>query len=419
MEIKMGLKEKFRFLKNNLDFPVKLLKLKKKLSQSRSAGKQVWVFQCDFKGHYPYLEPFYNYGKSKSDVEIYFAIGFSKNDNPAPFLISQGISAKKILQPIDYLRFTKWDAYVSPTEWGNVFPGNSDAFRVQIFHTLADKKIEYSNELLKFNVIFANGPVHHEFLDKYIFNLYPESRKKINVINAGYAKIDNLFNNYYSKKELKKEININVDDNRKIILYAPNWEATSALYKYGNQIIDILSQSNHLILIKLHYMSLIAKEDHDATISSENHFKFTKVWVDWRKKLEPYNKYENIRIINDQNLNPWLYLADLMVTDYGGASLEFVCMDKPVIYLDCPEFFDMRGHDVFEKQARETGFILDDPERLLDTIEKALDKDSDPHSKIRKKMKKRLLYNPGTAAINGFEEVYKLINQNTKAIKNI
>ena len=97
---------------------------------------------------------------------------------------------------------------------------------------------------------------------------------------------------------------------------------------------------------------------------------FHKEWIDWDKILEPYKKYENVRIINDQSINPWLFLADLMVTDYGGASLEFICMDKPVVYLDCPEFFDMRGHDIFEKKARETGYIINDPAKLLDTIEK-------------------------------------------------
>ena len=80
------------------------------------------------------------------------------------------------------------------------FPANSDAFRVQIFHTLADKKLEYGQELLKFNVIFANGPVHHQFLDKYVFKPFPKAETKCKVINSGFSKIDNLFNDFYSKK---------------------------------------------------------------------------------------------------------------------------------------------------------------------------------------------------------------------------
>ena len=405
----MGLSRKLKFIKNHPEFIFSLLKLRRVLANAKRQGKQLWVLQCDFKGHFPYLRPIFEYSRNIKDVEIYFAIGNSIKDNPYPFLIEYGIPEDHIIYPIDYLRFTDWDVYISPTEWGNVFPRNSDCLRIQIFHTLADKKIEYSKELLKFNTLFANGPIHHEFMEKYIFRKYPTHRKNCNIINTGFAKIDDLFDGTYSKQELRNQLGISTDDKRPILLYAPNWEATSALYKYGERVFEEFTTLPCIVLVKLHYMSLLPIEDHDATLSSENHGNFKKEWVNWSKILEKYQKYNNIIILDNQSLNPWLFLSDIMLTDYGGASLEFICTGKPVIYLDCPEFFDMRGHDIFEKKARNTGYIIDEPKQISETIKRLLIDGKDPHMENRNIMRKKLIYNPGMAAKNGFEKVYEFV----------
>jgi CDP-Glycerol:Poly(glycerophosphate) glycerophosphotransferase len=390
----MGLFEKAKFIFAYPDFPIKLAKLKSALKKLRGSGRQAWVFQCDYEGHYSYLKPFFEVSKDYDDVEIFFAIGYSKKqDNPKGFLINQGIPAENILDPVDYVALTDWDVYMSPTEWGNIFPKNKDALRVQIFHTLADKKIEYSKELLAFNIIFASGPVHHEFLEKYIFEPYPEGRKKCDVIDTGFAKIDELFDGTYARETLKAQFAIDPQDKRKIVLYAPNWEITSALNKYGESVFEVLSRSDYIVLIKLHYMSLISKGKNP--LAGE---------VNWNKILDKYRNYENIRIVEEKNINPCMVLADLMVTDYGGASLEFICMDKPIVYLDCAEFFDLRGHDIFEKEARKTGDIIDDIAILPETIKNALA--SDPHIEARREMIKRLIYNPGTAARTGFSVLH-------------
>jgi len=394
----MGFREKIKFMLKNQDFPYKLAKLKYQVHNAKKRNKQMWVFQCDYKGHFPYLKPYYKICKKQHDIELFFAIGYSrKYDNPKDFLISQGVSSDRILDPGDYLSFTSWDVYVSPTEWGNIFPKNDDALMVQIFHTLADKKIEYSKKLLNFNTIIANGPIHHNLLEKYIFGPYPESRERINVINTGFAKIDDLFNNTYNKEILKKNLNIDKSDKRPIALYAPNWEITSSLNKYGEEVFEILSKTDYLILIKLHYMSLISTGRNPLAGDT-----------DWGTILNKYRTCENIRVIDETNINPYLFLADLMITDYGGVSLEFMGMDKPIIYLDCPEFFELRGNDILEKDALKTGSLINDLSLLQETIEDELK--NDPHVKQRQQMIKRLLYNPGRAAKEGFSYLYSTVN---------
>jgi CDP-glycerol glycerophosphotransferase (TagB/SpsB family) len=127
-------------------------------------------------------------------------------------------------------------------------------------------------------------------------------------------------------------------------LYAPNWEKTSALHKYGERVFEAMKGTEYLFLVKLHYMSLLPKD----RVKPGDH-------VDWRPLLDRYAKEGNIRIIHENNIDPFLSLSDLMVTDYGGAAFEFMCTGKPVVYLDCPEFFDTRGREIMEFWSRESG----------------------------------------------------------------
>jgi hypothetical protein len=400
----MSLKEKIDFLLKYPSFPIKLINLHRTLKKLKTK-KQVWIFQCDFKGHYPYLKPYWEHAKKTDSVEIFFCFAPSDHEKPTKFLIENGISPDRILEPIDLVTFTNWDVYISPTEWGNFFPKNKDAIRAQIFHTLADKGLEYSEELLKFNTIFANGPLHHEFLDKYVFSKYPDAKKQIKVCNVGYAKVDDLFSNQISIDQIKEQFKISPDDKRKIVLYAPNWEAGSALRTYGEDVFKELSQmDNYLVIIKLHYMSLLDPTWEHATGG-----------VDWKSILIKYSKHSNIRIAENTNINSCLRVADLMLTDYGGASLEFLTMDKPIVYLDCPGFFDDRGHDVFENKARNTGYIIDNVLNIKTTINSALTEENSDHKEKRRELSSIMLYNQGKAASIGFDTLFNLaLNRNNQ-----
>ncbi len=414
----MSLYNKVKFLINYPKSPFQYLLLRRELYRHKTNNKQTWVFQCDFRGHFPYLKPYYEQAKHYDDIEIYFTFGYSNDTELEDFLVSQGISRERILCPLDLIAFTDWDVYVSPTEWGNLFPSNPDCLRVQIFHTLGDKGMEYGEELLKFNVIFVNGPIHHSFLEKYVFLHNPRGRDKCKILNIGFAKLDELFNGSSSNNTIRETLGIEPSDNRRIILYAPNWETSSALEKYGEKVFDIIAETNYIVLIKLHYMSLISKDDHKKIREVDPSRKDVAPWKDWKAVLDKYRTFENVRIIEDQNINPYLLVSDLMITDYGGASLEFMCLDKPIIYLDCPEFFEIRGQHIFEKEARNTGHLLRDPLKIPEIIASALE-DPEPYATNRKKLIRKLLYNPGKAAEYGVNSLYNLIrNKKSSLVKN-
>ena len=406
----MGFKNKLAFLHRHPGFLFRHAQLRKDMYLCRRDNKQIWLMQCDYMGHYPYLRPYVDIARTYDDVELYITYGRARDHELEHHLLKQGVPARKILHPADHVRFSRWDIYMSPTEWGNCFPQNQEALRVQLFHTLGDKGIEYGDELVNFNIIFANGPVHHDFLDKYVFSRHPSARQACKVINVGYAKIDDLFDGTYNRENLLENLGFSSSETRKVILYAPNWESSSALAKYGERVFDVLAGTGHILLIKLHYMSLISPADHQGLFIQNPDRSDVAPWKDWRTILNRYRVLDNVRVIDDQNINPYLFLADLMVTDYGGASLEFMTMNKPLVYLDCPEFFEIRGHDIFEKQARETGMITDDIASLGHTIDLAL-QDPEPYRSKRRELVSHLLYNPGNAARTGFRVLYDMVRQ--------
>jgi hypothetical protein len=389
----MGLMEKANYVLRNPKVFWEYYNLSRQLAENRENGIYNFLFQCDAKGHFPYLRPYYDALINNKNVAI-FITGANLDGEVRSFLMQNGIKPDHIIEHNDLVRLTEWNIYMSPTSWGNIFPKNDDCPRIQIFHTMADKNLQYGENLLKFNTIFVCGPIHHEFLKRYLFDPFPNAKEQCATFDVGYAKIDALMNGFYDHINLKKKINISEDDRRKIVLYAPNWETTSALYKYKDRVFEELKNTGFIVLIKLHYWSMVQQKK----------VKYADD-VDWKSLLDRYRQEENMRIIDDSSIDPYLSLSDVMITDYGGAAYEFMCTGKPIVYLDCPEFFEMRGKDIMEYWSRESGYLVSDVEQLPDTVETALKGDA-TKVRIQAELVDKLLYNRGRAAEAGLKVIF-------------
>jgi len=389
----MGISEKINFVVRHPKAVADYFHLERQLSRNRNKGIYNFLFQCDAKGHFPYLKPYYDAFESHGNVDI-FITGANLDGEVRSFLLQNGVKQDHIIEHDSLVRLTEWNIYMSPTSWGNIFPKNDDCPRIQIFHTLADKNIQYGENLLKFNTIFVCGPIHHEFLKKYLFDPFPEAKGQCATFDVGYAKIDALVNGFYDHKELKKRLNILEEDKRRIVLYAPNWENTSALYKYKDRVFEVMKNTGYILLVKLHYMSFLPKNKLESVDN-----------INWKSVLDRYAHEENIRIIYDNSIDPFLSLSDLMITDYGGAAFEFMCTGKPIVYLDCPEFFEMRGEDIMEYWSRESGYLVSDVERLPGAIEMAL-KGNFNKERLQTELIDKLLYNRGGAAESGVRMIF-------------
>lgn len=98
------------------------------------------------------------------------------------------------------------------------------------------------------------------------------------------------------------------------------------------------------------------------------------------------------------------------MTDFSSVALEFIVLDKPVIYLDCPEYFektlklpaydsdpDYVRNNPRANAGRHVGVVVEHVSQLATAVERCL---ANPRagSQERRELAGMLLYNPGKGA---------------------
>ncbi|MEO8209048.1 MAG: CDP-glycerol glycerophosphotransferase family protein, partial [bacterium] len=135
--------------------------------------------------------------------------------------------------------------------------------------------------------------------------------------------------------------------------------------------------------------------------------------VNWVERFSKFESNKNFRHIPTNNIDPILAASDLMITDVSSVALEFIVLDKPVIYIDCPGFFeetlkntyanfgnttaDFVRNDPKANAGRHVGTVVYDLDKLKEAIERCLD-NPDEFSEKRKNFAMQLSYNPGKAS---------------------
>jgi CDP-glycerol glycerophosphotransferase (TagB/SpsB family) len=109
----------------------------------------------------------------------------------------------------------------------------------------------------------------------------------------------------------------------------------------------------------------------------------------------------------------------VMVTDFSGVALEFMILDRPVVYIDCPQFFEStlktygcdpvlgKSGDRFNA-GRNYGVVVDSLSDMVKAVKRSLD-NPDELSAKRKELTRLLLYNPGCSASIAADTVCRLL----------
>lgn len=248
--------------------------------------------------------------------------------------------------------------------------------RVQIFHGVSFRNKAVREENTHCDHYFIVGPyMHRRFVDAGLFDADDPRAMKI-----GFPKTDRLLNGTLDRAALLRSHGLSGE--RPVLLYAPTGQRRNSMEVMGAEVVKKIAATNQFdLLIKLH--------DHakDKTF-------------DPYAALKPLEN-EHTKVVDDLDVIPLLYMADLLISDASSVSSEYSLLDRPMVFLDCPELFAALRAEPgcqmdLETWGRNGGIVVEKPEGVVSAIETSL---ANPKAKsdIRRAMAKDIFYNPGTS----------------------
>lgn len=255
------------------------------------------------------------------------------------------------------------------------FP-RSERDRVQIFHGLSFRNVAIRRDILAFDHLFVVGPYMKRLLVRSQM-LRPRDPR---IVEIGFPKLDRLFDGSLSRDRILGRLRL--DGRRPVILYAPTGQQGNSLENgVGQAVLERLKRMNRYdLVIKLH--------DHPRTKT------------DWRKQLRPLVD-GHTRMVADYDVVPYLFLADLLITDASSVSNEYSLMDRPMVFIDVPELLGRaknkrRSAVDLDTWGRRGGETARWPDEAVEAVASSLANPS-AKSELRRAMARDLFYQPGSA----------------------
>ncbi len=251
-------------------------------------------------------------------------------------------------------------------------PGNYVDFRlpgikVEIFHGIGIEKPSHYEIRHFFDVYLTSGPV--------VTDKFEKLRKKYGyflVRETGWPKMDYIMK--YPTENIRDKYGFSAD--KKIILYAPTFSKKMQSADALTDIIPKIIKDNEIWLIKFH-------EFMDKTVV---------------QNIKNLNN-DRIVLLDTHDITPYLYIADVMISDTSSVIYEFMALDKPVI--------------TFNTMARkDKGIDISSADELRPTLDRILT-NPEEHSEIRKKHLNEVNpYLNGNISANIFKALAKIIENN-------
>ncbi len=358
----------------------------------RARKRKIIVFHLALVGQAVYINPIINEMILRREkISIYLVL--DKDLDATKDHLSQltGISSSKILYWNRLNSLGVFDVFITPTQW---IPNQPTAkLRICIFHGLPTKGNTFQPELMhRFNVLFFLGPLHNSLFGDYA-EKHPDAASSIRTFDVGYPKSDNLINGHFSKTAVVQKYRL--DPMQPIILYAPAFDNGTSLDMYGEKVIENLLKLDANVIVKLHPMCYDPR--------------YYPGGMNWSERLKQFQNNPRFRHVGNQPLDPFLAASDILVTDVSGAALEFILLNKPVIFIDCPDFFkNTLGQPGYERTREDVlqdiranagrcaGIVVPYASHLPEAINRTLQHPSEFESQ-RLAVRQQLLYNPGNA----------------------
>lgn len=374
--------------------------------RERRKGLKIVTYQLSSAGQLQYMMPLHKKLSSLKTQKLSFYVSMD-------YAMVSSLSALKLPKEKFFpSNIAKYMSFIDVFLQAEIHSrGPKNAVKIFTGHGQANKLSNWADENLKaFDIYFLHGP-----LERQMFEMVIESKREvaqhIKMVNIGYPKLDDLVNGKYDRTKILESLNLN--PKFKTVLYAPAWDPGGSLRSYGVSIVQtLLSIPDINIIVKLHPASMEPKHS--------PYFDFYTGGKDWEKEFSIFSQDSRFAFVKDYLINPYLFVSDLLVNDFSGVGLEFMTLDRPVIYIDCPEYFektlpswrcngDLAKNDERFNGGRHAGTIVEDLASLKNGILLELAQPNLNSSK-RKELTQKLMYNPGKGAEIGVHEILKYIN---------
>ncbi len=369
-------------------------------------GKRVVILDFEESTLWPFLQPVVvHLLQTTGQISVYLAYKTSFPSAEQLFISPAHRFSYRLAS-----RFPLADMLLSPHIFGTA---SSRTIKVHIPHgqpvkftCLPQKYFE------RYDVHFLVGPLHREQTEFTIAHY--GLQKPIKLFDIGLPKSDALLNGKYERQTVLEELGL--DPARETLIYAPSWEEGLSLRAFGEKLfhqLALLEQVN--VIIRLHPTSMVPRNHPDFT--------FYTGGVDWYEVVQNY-LVSHVRFVPEGPTDRLLAASDVMLTDMSGVALDFLALLKPVIYLDCPDFFDKTLPSLYQEYGsntkeivlndpksnagRHVGYVIHEVQALPQTVDFLL---THPYKvEERQAFAQQLRYHPGHASEEAVNAILELLS---------
>ncbi|MFO0903143.1 MAG: CDP-glycerol glycerophosphotransferase family protein [Pirellulales bacterium] len=378
----------------------------------RRRGRRLVVLYVDGPGYVPIVEPVIDELSRRpaaSRIELWLATRPEQVASLTQHIQNWPLAPARILTSWRLAALLTFDLFLT-THQSGVAPLSGRGPKICLFHGLPNKGGTFPpDQWLYLNGVFLLGPLQRELFEA--FSALQPGRKWL-VRDVGYPKSDRLVRREYDRRATLERLRL--DASRPMVLYAPSWEEGASLRTRGCEVIESLcALENVQVVVKLHPMSYYSPTEYRATGG-----------VDWVAKLRRFEGRSGFRHVPQADVAELVSAADVVVTDVSSVSFEAILADRPVVFVDCAEFFDrvapamygtapavLRTELAFNS-GRDAGRVVQDLNELRGAV---LDYLANPalESNEREQVRDRLLYHPGRAAEVSARTICELVEGST------
>ena len=294
------------------------LKAREKIDINRfkQADKEL-VFYALHSGHYKYYKNIIEYLLAHADVVIHYLTNDPEDivfnlDNKK--LIPYYVSHRKTISLMLYLKTKIFFTTVPDLQTFHMKRSiaQEDIEYIHVIHGIPSAHMTAREKAYDhFDTVFCVGPHHVRELQRRV---QLAGLKPKNLVKAGYPVYDQLVEAYNARSSLVNE--------RPQILIAPSWQKEN--------ILELCIDEMLMSLIGKGYQLIVRPHSHFALM-------FPERMVELAEKYAEYTKTGEIIFDLDFAENKYIFMADLIMTDWSGIAYEFAyCGLRPGIFINTP-----------------------------------------------------------------------------------